>query len=89
MTIRVDDRLVHAVAEELSSLGRRIEQIGIRLAADRDIIMRHLELLQEFDLMAQTHTELSGIVRLLAVDGGESAVADVRLESLAARLTPA
>lgn len=88
MTIQVDDRLVQAVAEELSSLGRRIEQLGARLAADRDIIMRHLELLQEFDLMAQTHTELAGIVRLLVASSGGGGVADVRLESLAARLAP-
>lgn len=87
MTIQADDRLIEAVAEELSSLGHRIEHLGMKLASDRDILVRHVELLQEFDLMAQTHTELASILRLLTATGAGRAMADVRLEALAARLS--
>ncbi len=89
MSLGSHDRLIKAVAEELSALRHRIEQLGMKLASDRDFIVRHVELLQEFDLLAQTHTELAGVLHVLTADGASHALADIRLESLAIRLAAA
>lgn len=86
MLTGIHDRLLSAVADELSSLARRIENLGASAASDSGFAARNMTLLQEVDLIAQTQNELAAVLRVLADHGPDRALSGVRLEALAERL---
>lgn len=72
------------IGEELNCLSRMLEAASDALAGDPNVIARHIERLQEFDMASQMLVELAA---LLAADDPASALATIKLSDLQRRLT--
>lgn len=73
------------VAAELDQLREDMEEIGVQLCLDEEIMMRCMSYLQRLDEMGQRSNWLAALVR--ADDPGE-VLPDITLQSLAERLNP-
>ena len=78
-----DDPLDHRIAEELETIGRRLEMLGGALAADAALLHRHAAQLQSIDLIKQM---LGHLAQVVATGDKEQAVALITLSELKARL---
>jgi hypothetical protein len=78
-----DDPLDHRIAEELETIGRRLEMLGGALAADAVLLHRHAAQLQSIDLIKQM---LGHLAQVVATGDKEQAVALITLGELRARL---
>lgn len=72
-----------AVAEILGELGNEVEALGVSLCRDPELVARHVEALQSFDLIAQKQR---GLAALLRADCPVTARAALGLEELRLRL---
>ena len=72
------------IGEELNCVARMLEAASDALAGDPNVIARHMERLQEFDMASQMLSELAG---LLATEDPAAALATVKLSDLQRRLT--
>lgn len=72
-----------AIAEILSELGSEVEQLGVALCGDPEVVERHMATLQAFDLIAQKQR---GISALLRAECPKSAHAALGLDELKQRL---
>ena len=78
-----EDPLDHRIAEELETIGRRLDLLGDALAGDAALLHRHASQLQSIDLMRQMLRHLAQVV---ATEDKEQAVALVTLSELKGRL---
>ena len=78
-----EDPLDHRIAEELETIGRRLDLLGDVLAGDAALLHRHASQLQSIDLMRQM---LNHLAQVVATGDKEQAVAMVTLSELKARL---
>ena len=72
------------IGEELNGVARMLEAASDALAGDPNVIARHMERLQEFDMASQMLSELAG---LLAAEDPAAALTTVKLSDLQHRLT--
>ena len=79
-----NDPHLRAVAEVLLDLSLDIETMGTTLCADADFVERHVHQLQLIDLVAQKQRSLA---KLLRADCPKSAVSEICLDDLRARLS--
>ena len=77
------DPLDHRIAEELETIGRRLDLLGGALANDPALVHRHAAQLQSLDLIRQL---LSHIAQVVATEDKEQAVALITLSELKGRL---
>ena len=75
------DRLV---ARELADLKRLLDEVGETLSDDIDVLMRHEQTLQTFDLAIQT---IQYLADLMAAPDRAKAVAEVPMHDLRSRLS--
>jgi len=78
-----EDPLDHRIAEELETIGRRLDLLGDALAADPALLHRHAAQLQSIDLMRQM---LGHLAQVVATEDKAQAVALITLSELKARL---
>lgn len=71
------------IADELDQLREDLEEIGVQLCLDEEVMLRCMSYLQRLDEMGQRSNWLAAIVR--AEDPGE-VISDITLQSLAERL---
>ncbi len=84
------DRLADGIAAELRDLAAATEGLAAALCADPDVAARCLGLLQQFDLIAQSQSELANLLlRLSAGTESGAALQAVRLAGMAERLAQA
>lgn len=81
-----DPRLLHLLADELDALRAELERLGVVLCADPAVARGHMAALQSLDRIGQRQAAVAEILR--APDRA-AAVRNVRLESMAQRLTVA
>ena len=72
------------LARELSDLKRVLDEVGEALADDIDVLMRHEQTLQRFDIAVQT---LQYLADLMAAPDRAKAVEDVPMHDLRSRLS--
>ena len=71
------------IAAELDQMRENLEELGVSLCMDEDVMMRCLDQLQRLDEMGQRSTWLAELVRS---DDPESRIDDITLQALADRL---
>lgn len=81
------DTFAPRIAAELRAMAIATEALAATLCADEEVALRCLGLLQQFDLLAQSQSELADLLLRLG-DGhdAEAALKAVRLACLAERL---
>lgn len=72
------------IAEELDQLREDMEELGVQLCLDEQVMLRCMTHLQRLDELGQRSIWLA---ELLRSDDPESVIADITLQSLADRLT--
>lgn len=81
----VDSRaLDQRIARELADLKRVLDQVGETLSDDIDVLMRHEQTLQKFDIAMQT---IQYLADLMAAPDRTKAVGEVPMHDLRSRLT--
>ena|GEM_PF-2874275 len=71
------------IAAELDQLREDMEEIGVQLCLDEEIMMRCMSYLQRLDEMGQRSNWLAALVR---ADNPREVLPDITLQSLAERL---
>lgn len=71
------------IANELDQLREDMEEIGVQLCLDEQVMLRCMQHLQRLDEMGQRSNWLAAIVR---ADDPHSVLPDITLQSLAERL---
>lgn len=71
------------IAAELDQLREDLEEIGVQLCLDEEVMLRCMEHLQRLDEMGQRSNWLATIVR---ADDPTEVIPDITLQSLAERL---
>ena len=80
-------RFAPRIAAELRHMAAATEALAAELCADEEVALKCLELLQQFDQLAQGQAELADLLlRLGSGTDDESALRAVRLAGLAERL---
>ncbi|GMM61731.1 hypothetical protein [Novosphingobium pituita] len=77
------DATRHQVAIVLGELSQEVEDLGARLCTDMDIAMRHMDILQAIDLIAQKQRSLAF---LLEADSPVSAIEKIAIDVLRDRM---
>jgi len=80
------ERLLKAAASALQSIALEVEEMGLGLAADPDILARHMTSLQSIDEWSQ---HLSQLASVIAADDRLAAVDRVNLDHLKRKLRDA
>lgn len=63
MTVAIDAGRASTLATALLQLGTEIEALGAELCGDPDLIARHCDTLQQFDLIVQKQQAIAALLR--------------------------
>jgi len=77
------DATHHQIAIVLEEMAQEVEELGARLCTDMDIALRHMDVLQAIDLIAQKQRSLAS---LLEADCPVAAIEQIAIDVLRDRM---